>query len=212
MSASSIHAKTPKGKARLQAIMDATFHIIVADGLAAASQEAIAQRAQVTQSAVRHYFPTKQALLRAFFIEAIHRVEQGFERQPATTNSDSQVELLRCVRLHFDAILGVDRIFFFEASAYWCRDGELSAIRKDWHARLLTHYGDLLTAMHPAWSANRIQDTALQILTLTQGCWLTLDIHEPNAIRRGAILDGIARLAGCSEISTQGFEKLKPRV
>ena len=48
MASSVLRAKTPKGEARLQAIMDATFDIIVSDGLGAASQEAIAQRAAVT--------------------------------------------------------------------------------------------------------------------------------------------------------------------
>ena len=66
MPPSVLRAKTPKGAARLQAIMDATLEIIVADGLGAASQDTIAQRAQVTQSAVRHYFPTKESLLKAW--------------------------------------------------------------------------------------------------------------------------------------------------
>ena len=38
-------ARYPKGKRRLQAILDATFDIVVREGLAAASQEAIAKRA-----------------------------------------------------------------------------------------------------------------------------------------------------------------------
>ena len=50
-------ARYPKGKRRLQAILDAMYEIVISDGLAAASQEAIAKRADVTQSAVRHYFP-----------------------------------------------------------------------------------------------------------------------------------------------------------
>ena len=79
MPPSVLRAKTPKGAARLQAIMDATLEIIVADGLGAASQDAIAQRAQVTQSAVRHYFPTKESLLKAFFLAAIDRIQQAFD-------------------------------------------------------------------------------------------------------------------------------------
>ena len=46
-------ARYPKGKKRLQAILDAIYDIVITEGLAAASQEAIARRANVTQSAVR---------------------------------------------------------------------------------------------------------------------------------------------------------------
>ena len=97
MASSVLRAKTPKGEARLQAIMDATFDIIVSDGLGAASQEAIAQRAAVTQSAVRHYFPTKGSLLKAFFLEAIDRIQQAFDTPPADASTDPQAELVRLV-------------------------------------------------------------------------------------------------------------------
>ena len=59
-------ARYPKGRKSLQAILDATYEIVTSEGLTGASQEAIARRAKVTQSAVRHYFPTKEELLLAF--------------------------------------------------------------------------------------------------------------------------------------------------
>ncbi len=48
--------------------------------------------------------------------------------------------------------------------------------------------------MHPAWSPDQISDTALQGLTLVQGCWLTLDAHEPQKTRREAVLRAVTRL------------------
>ena len=60
-------ARYAKGRDTLKAIHDATYDIIVSKGLSAASQEAIASRANVSQSTVRHYFPTKAELLLAFF-------------------------------------------------------------------------------------------------------------------------------------------------
>lgn len=198
MESSVLKAKTPKGKARLQAIMDATFEIIVSDGLAAASQDAIAQQAAVTQSAVRHYFPTKESLLRAFFEEAINRLQSGLDSPAPASDADPLVELMRCVRLHFDAIMSVDRVFFFEASAYWSRDASLSELRYQWHLSLMSHYQDLLSAIHPSHSPQQNSDTAFQILTLTQGCWMTLNRHDANKGHRQAILDGIAQLAAQS--------------
>lgn len=195
MGSSVLKAKTPKGKARLQAILDATFEIIVADGLAAASQEAIAQQADVTQSAVRHYFPTKESLLQAFFQEAINRIQLGLDSPDPVANPDPLNELMRCVRLHLDAILSVDRVFFFEASAYWSRDASLSTVRKNWHSNLLNHYEGLLAAIHPTHSPEQIANTAFQILTLTQGCWMTLSRHDTHTAHCETILDGIAQLA-----------------
>ena len=48
--------------------------------------------------------------------------------------------------------------------------------------------------MHPTWPLDRISDTALQVLTLVQGCWLTLDAHEPQKARRAAVLGAVTRL------------------
>ena len=194
MASSVLRAKTPKGEARLQAIMDATFDIIVSDGLGAASQEAIAQRAAVTQSAVRHYFPTKGSLLKAFFLEAIDRIQQAFDTPPADTNTNPQAELMRLVNIHLEAILELDRVFFFEAVAYWMRDPELSAVRKTWHKSVLSQYETLLKEIHPNWTTTQISSAALQILTLSQGCWLTLDAHEPDGERKDAILKAVLAL------------------
>ena len=194
MASSVLRAKTPKGEARLQAIMDATFDIIVSDGLGAASQEAIAQRAAVTQSAVRHYFPTKGSLLKAFFLEAIDRIQQAFDTPPADASTDPQAELVRLVNIHLEAILALDRVFFFEALSYWMRDAELSAVRKTWHESVLSQYEALLERVHPKWTASQVSSAALQILTLSQGCWLTLDAHESDGERKNAILRAVSTL------------------
>ena len=53
--------------------------------------------------------------------------------------------------------------------------------------------------MYPAWSADRVSDTALQVLTLVQGCWLTLDAHEPQQTRRAAVLRAVTRLIDNTE-------------
>ena len=203
MATSALRAKTPKGEARLKAIMDATFDIIVSEGLGAASQEAIAQRAAVTQSAVRHYFPTKESLLKAFFLEAIDRIQQAFDTPPTDTDTNPQTELLRLVNIHLEAILDLDRVFFFEALAYWMRDAELSAVRKTWHQSVLSQYETLLEKIHPKWTASQISSTALQILTLSQGCWLTFDAHEADGNRKAAILSAITSLVGPSASSSE---------
>lgn len=59
-------ARYPKGREALKSILDATYEVVTKQGLSAASQEAIAQQANVTKSAVRHYFSTKEELLLAF--------------------------------------------------------------------------------------------------------------------------------------------------
>ena len=89
---------------------------MISEGLAAASQEAIARRANVTQSAVRHYFPTKDELLIAFFSTSIERVQQQLHNVMAEKGQDPRAQLLESASLHYDRVLKEEDAYFFEAA------------------------------------------------------------------------------------------------
>ena len=132
-------ARYPKGKKRLQKILDATYEIVISEGLAAASQEAIAKRAEVTQSAVRHYFPTKDELLIAFFYSGIERLQQRLQNVMTETSQDPRTQLLESASLHYDRVLEVEDAYFFEAAAFWGRNPEFRAVRDAWYQSLDRH-------------------------------------------------------------------------
>ncbi|MBT6664671.1 MAG: TetR/AcrR family transcriptional regulator [Gammaproteobacteria bacterium] len=193
-------ARYPKGKRRLQAILDATFDIVVREGLAAASQEAIAKRAGVTQSAVRHYFPTKDELLMAFFSTAIERLQQKFHVAIESGNLEPRQRLLDSASMHYARILETEDIYFFEATAFWGRNADFKKLRDEWYESLDRHYIGLLEEIHPKWSRKRCADVALQILTLILGGWVTLGSSRPmrrsgsRQALKNSLLQGIERV------------------
>lgn len=193
-------ARYPKGRKTLQAILDATYELIVAEGPTAASQQAIADRAKVTQSAVRHYFPTKEDLLEAFFTTGIERLRSLLEAKLAETASDPRTQLLECAELHYGRIREADGVFFFEATAFSRRNPAFGAMRDEWYQSVMLRYQQLIHKMHPEWEVQRCQDTSFQVLTLVLGGWVTAGGSRPVCLDRtpkdltAALLRGIEQL------------------
>jgi AcrR family transcriptional regulator len=193
-------ARYPKGKRRLQAILDATFDIVVSEGLAAASQEAIAKRAGVTQSAVRHYFPTKDELLMAFFSTGIERLQHKIHATIDNSSLEPRQQLLDSASMHYEGILETEDSYFFEAAAFWGRNADFRKFRDEWYQSLDRHYIRLLGKIHPKWSRKRCADVALQILTLILGGWVTLGSSRPmrrsgsRQALKNSLLQGIERV------------------
>jgi AcrR family transcriptional regulator len=193
-------ARYPKGRKTLQAILDATYELVVAEGPTAASQKAIAERAKVTQSAVRHYFPTKEELLVAFFYTGIERLQGLLRAKLAEVSDDPRQKLLDIATLHSSRISEVDSALFFEAMAFWRRYPQYSEIRDNWYEEIVRSYRLLLQQMHPDWPEQHCSDTAFQILTLVLGGWVTAGRSRP--VRKDnsqqelskVLLQGIKRL------------------
>ena len=193
-------ARYPKGKKRLQAILDATYDIVISEGLTAASQEAIAKRADVTQSAVRHYFPTKDELLIAFFSTGIERLHQLLQNKIAETDRDPRAQLLESASLHYDRMLEVEDVYFFEAAAFWGRNPEFRGVRDEWYQSLESHYVRLIKRINPDWDKQRCIEASYQVLTLILGGWVTMGSsrlfykRRSRASLKSMLLRGIERL------------------
>lgn len=193
-------ARYPKGRKRLQAILDATYDIVITQGLAAASQEAIARRANVTQSAVRHYFPTKDELLVAFFTTGIERLQQLLKDKMAEQGREPQALLLESAALHYDRVLESEDVYFFEAAAFWAHNPEFRQMRDNWYQSLDRHYAQLVARIQPQWSEQQCAAVAMQVLTLILGGWVTMGSSRP--IRRSQASEEL------KETLLQGIERL----
>ncbi len=193
-------ARTPKGRTTLQAILEATFELATTQGLLAASQEAIARRTGLTQSAVRHYFPTKSDLLDAFFWYGIQKLEQQLLDEVGKTDLAPRARLLTLADLHYDLILKVDDSAYFETLSIWLRTPEYRKYRDSFERRACGYYADLLQEMHPEWEKKRCAATAFQLFTLVVGGWQSLGSSSAMRPRRGykalkaILLEGIERL------------------
>ena len=198
-------ARYPKGKMRLQAILDATYEIVTSEGLAAASQEAIARHANVTQSAVRHYFPSKEELLLAFFTVGVERIQVVLEEKLAERHPDPRTKLLDIVATHIDWIGEVEDVYYFESAAFWARNPGFRDLRENWYQKLARHYSDMLGEIHPDWSRSDCETASFQIMTLSLGSWTTIGNTRPLQQRRSQkslkkmVLNGVEKLISNSE-------------
>ena len=193
-------ARTPKGQRTLRAILDATFDLVGSEGLAAASQEAIARRANVTQSAVRHYFPKKEDLLDAFFVESIERLVSQFGEEFARVDKDPLSRVLGIASLHYERILSVEDVAYFEIASAWSRDPVYREVRNEWYKRTARYYFELIREIQPEWDEERCNAAVFQIITLVLGGWATMGSSRALYPRKGRnalkamLLEGIERL------------------
>ena len=193
-------ARYPKGRKTLQAILDATYELVATGGPTAASQQAIADRANVSQSAVRHYFKTKEDLLEAFFSSASETMHTAYVAKISTFEGDARTLLLECAELHYQRICTVDSALFLEATTYTQRNPRFADIRDAWYQWLVRHYQALIEKIHPEWDAQRCHDTSFQILTLIMGGWITAGDSRAKFLEKSSqeltviLVRGIERL------------------
>lgn len=193
-------ARYEKAKKTLEAIHQATYELIVADGLSAATQEAIAQRANVTQGAVRHYFPTKESLLQAFFMSGLERMRVALEDKIDHPLDEDLAQLRTFVSTHLDSIIATQEVYFFESAAYFARNEAFQIKRQEWYRTLDRYVSRLVRKIRPDWSRKRSEQAAYQILTMVMGGWLTLgstrvlrEKQNTETLKR-QIIDGVIKM------------------
>ena len=172
-------ARYAKGKETLRSIHKATYELIVEGGLAAASQEAIARHANVSQSAVRHYFPTKEELLLAFFSTGVVRLKVLLDQKLSENQKDPREKLLEIVSTHYDWINSVEDLYYFESASFWGRNPDFRAMREKWYQGMAKHYRNLISEINPSWSRQLCEDASFQMVTLILGGWTTMGNTRP---------------------------------
>lgn len=167
-------ARYAKGKETLKAIHDATYELIVSEGLVAASQDAIAKKANVSQSAVRHYFPSKEELLLTFFSTGVERLKSILDAKFADKNVGPREKLLDVISTHYDWINAVEDVYYFESASFWGRNPEFRTMRESWYQGITRHYKALVMQIHPGWSRKQCEAVSFQLITLVLGGWITM--------------------------------------
>lgn len=194
--------RTAKGERTLQAIHRAAVDIIAEQGLAAASQEQIAKRVGISQSALRHHYPTKEALVDAIYQASFAGYRASFERLLLEPGVPPPAQLLRLIEVHLDHIVQTDDAFTFESYAHLARSPAIRADRDAWYRWLADHYVALLQQIRPALASDAARGIALQILSLMLGAWITLGRSRPDLVGkktadvREALIAGVETLVG----------------
>ncbi len=193
-------AKYNKGKKTLQAIQDAIYELILEGGLTAASQDSIASRAKVTQGAVRHYFPTKDEMLQAFFMSGLERMRFTIEEKMNDPLPDQRDQLQEVVSAHLDSIISTQEVYFFETAAYFARNDDFQEKRRAWYETLDAYFSKLIRQINPHWKKKRAEQATYQVLTLIMGGWITLGEsrvlreHQKTAELKQGLVDGVMQL------------------
>ena len=167
-----------------------------------ASQEQIAKRAGISQSTLRHYFPTKDALVEAIYEATFESYRKTFEAlllQPGGTPTE---RLLRLLDAHLEHIARSDDAYIFESFAHFARNEASRRKRDAWYGWLVDHYVALLQQIRTELSAEQARSLAVQVLTMVLGAWSTLGLSRPKLMGRStaevreALLSGVEALIG----------------
>lgn len=165
--------RTPKGCRARRAIYQAIVATVVERGLDRVSLDAVADRAGMTQAALRHHFPTREELLAAFFISA----SEWFRGQVTAllTGNDlaPREKLERCLSWHLEFMESVDTVFWLESSAYWLRHAPTREVRDGFYVWVMERYAALVAQMQPTLGARECRRKAYMLLTLVLGAWVT---------------------------------------
>lgn len=166
-------ARTPKGRKALRAIFSSTRDLVVEQGIEFTSLEAVANSAGLTQAALRHYFPTREELLTAFFVSATRWFRTQVAELLTVSDSSPGTQLERCISWHLEYMELVDTTFWLEASAYWIRHPPPRHTRDEFYRWLLSQYSRLIREMRPGLGSREIRHKAYTLLTLVIGAWIT---------------------------------------
>lgn len=180
-------ARGSKGDRTRRAIIDAVNNIVAVEGMAAASQENVARRVGISQSALRHHYPTKDTLVRAVVDDQLVLFRTAMERLMLEPSGTPAKRLARMIDSHFERVATHSEALTFEIYAHWARDAQARKPAHEWFEWLAAHYAELIRAIRPKLAADECRERALQIITLCLGAWTTLSHSRPLLTERSAL-------------------------
>lgn len=160
-------------EARREALIGAALSLVAEGGPQAATVRAIAERAEVTPGLIRHYFQTKEALLRAAYADLMARMTS--QSQPVGSEDASPTE--RLARLVVASlrppVMDAERLALWAGFMHQVRsDPEMRAVHEtsylDYRDLLQAHIAALPGMTDPA----RHRTLAIACNAVIDGLWL----------------------------------------
>jgi AcrR family transcriptional regulator len=199
------NGRTPKGQRALRAVFRATRSLIAEKGLRETTLDSIAGKSGLTQAALRHYFPTRDDLLQAFFITASEWFRAEVEAILAGDHRPARKKLEQCIAWHLEYMENVETTFWLEASAYWLRREPPRRVRDTFYVWLTGQYAGLIGQIRPSTSGAERDRRAYLMLTLVLGSWITHGrgsafTTKANVIeQRKLLIDAVMEIATSAE-------------
>lgn len=168
-----------KGERTRQRIMAEARAMIDEMGIDAISQEAVARRVGITQSALRHHFPTKDGMFDAIFDHVFSSFYRSAEQVLLDPGHAPRERLIKLCVLHLDYVCSESDKVALESFAHYLYNPDLLARQSSWYQWITGHYAALLAAIRPELDEAGRQGRALAILTICIGAWVTVGRSRP---------------------------------
>lgn len=172
-------ARESKGERTRRRIMAEARAMIDEIGIEAISQEAVARRVGITQSALRHHFPTRDGMFDAIFDHVFSSFYRSAEQVLLEPECEPRQRLLKLCQLHLGYVARESDRVALQSFAHYLFNPELLARQSTWYHWITGHYAALLAAIRPDLDETTRQGRALSILTLSIGAWITIGRSRP---------------------------------
>lgn len=172
--------KEGKG-ARTRRLIMTEAHAMLEDmSIEAISQEAIAQRVGITQSALRHHFPTKEGLFDAIFEAVFQGFYAAAEQIGAEPDIDPRQQVQRLCALHIDYVLAQSDKVTLGSFAHYLHNPDLLQRQSAWYHWIVDRYAALIAQIRSDLDAEQCRARGFAMLTLCIGAWVTMGRTRPQ--------------------------------
>jgi AcrR family transcriptional regulator len=178
---SAVEPKRARGRARVEALLEAASQVFAERGYDAATMTEIAARSSTAIGSLYRFFPTKEALAETLLHRFQERTAEGFEELAARAGAIGADALTEAL-IHEVAGSRSDGL---RAGTIAILEGRSDApeIRRAFRARRRKQIASVLRKANPGLSQERAQDRAAVVLYILKG-EQTLAQEEPGAARR----------------------------
>ncbi len=172
-----------------ETLLDAAQAVVLADGAAHLTLDAVADRAGVSKGGLLYHFPAKESLLQAMVDRQVQRIEQAHQNALDRLPPGPGLELRARVLLAGGDCLEEERRLGSSMLAATANDPRLLEPFRDLHRRKLAWLCDGEAALLP------FDRSAIIALAVDGLCLLELlQISPYDEIQRRHIIDGLLRL------------------
>jgi len=180
-------AKTAKGRAKVQEILDVARRLFIEGGYAEMTMRQVAEQTGISLSNVQHYFPTRESLLQALLESVMESYEPTY-RHIETLDIAPRDKLEAAIRyLLADTKKAESEKLFVEIWSLATRDPIGREIFDRMYSRHRANLARLIAAANPELAEREVQLRAALIAMQIEGLMLLISENKP----RHAELEGI---------------------
>ncbi len=176
-------ALSPAGKATAKRIIDAARDLITERGNTQFSMRNVAEHAGLHLANVQYYFPRRDDLVHALFIDTAERYQAAYEKCLATAPDDPFERFKIILRYNMrDVMNRKTRQFFIQL---WplleSLDGHTGRLLREFYAIDIAQLGELISQMNPTVPRDEIERRATLLAAFIEGL---LVVHVAQSGRK----------------------------